>query len=188
MLLYLLYWLLAPILWILLFPACLFNNKIRHHWVNERKTWRSVEKKWKEQKNGKIVVLFHAASAGEFEQLKPILKKMDRKRFFIIQSFFSPTVFNIEKNTPLADTTCYHPFDFPWSAWRFFKRMNIQYYITSRNDIWPSHLYIANRMKIHSALINANLYRKSHYKFYFFRMFYQKVFNQFDLILTGSDR
>ena len=28
MLLYLLYWLLAPILWILLFPACLFNTKI----------------------------------------------------------------------------------------------------------------------------------------------------------------
>ncbi len=98
MLLYLLYWLIAPILWILLFPACLFNTKIRHHWLNERKTWRSVEKKYQEQKNEKIVVLFHAASTGEFEQLKPILKQMDRTRFFIIQSFFSPTVFNIEKN------------------------------------------------------------------------------------------
>ena len=136
----------------------------------------------------KTVVLFHAASSGEFEQLQPILEKMDRNRFFILQSFFSPTVYKHEKNTKLADAVCYHPFDFAWSAWFFFRRMNNQYYITTRNDIWPTHLYIAKMMGIHTALINANLYRESHYKSYFFRNFHQKVLEHFDLILTGSDR
>ena len=135
MFLYLLYWLIAPILWMLLIPACIFNAKIRHHWLNEHKSWKSARKKIKIDNNKKTVVLFHAASSGEFEQLQPILKKMDRNRFFILQTFFSPTVYKCEKNTPLADAVCYHPFDFFWSAWLFFNRMNIQYYITTRNDI-----------------------------------------------------
>ena len=188
MLLYLLYWLLTPILWILLLPACLINTKIRHHWLSENSSWKSAKKIINKDSSKKTVVLFHAASTGEYEQLQPVLKKMDRNRFFILQSFFSPTVYKYEKNTKLADAVCYHPFDFFWSAWFFFRRMNIQYYITTRNDIWPTHLYIARLMGIHTALINANLYRESHYRSYFLRNFHQKVLRHFDLILTGSDR
>jgi len=188
MLLYLLYWLLAPILWLLLLPACLVNKKIRHHWLNENRSWKSASIKIKENRRKRIVVLFHASSAGEFEQLQPILNVMDRNRFFILQTFFSPTVYKSEKNTLLADAVCYHPFDFFWSALFFFRRMNIQYYITTRNDIWPTHLYTAKLMGIKTALINANLYRESHYKFYLIRSFYRKVFSYFDSIVTSSDR
>ena len=188
MLLYLLYWILAPIMWLLLLPACLINTKIRHHWINENSSWKSARKIIHKDGNKKIVVLFHAASSGEFEQLKPILEKMDRNRFFILQSFFSPTVYEYEKTTKLADAVCYHPFDFFWSAWIFFNRMNIQYYITTRNDIWPVHLYIAKMMGIHTALINANFYREYHYRSYFLRNFYRIVLRHFDIILTGSDR
>ncbi len=188
MFLYLLYWILAPILWLLLLPACLFNTKIRLHWLNEYSSWKSAEKKINKDGSKKTVVLFHAASAGEFEQLQPVLKKMDRNRFFILQSFFSPTVYIKEKNTKFANAVCYHPFDFIWSAWFFLRRMNIKYYITTRNDIWPNHLYIARLMGIHTILINANLYREFHYRSYFLRSFNQKVLGQFDLILTGSDR
>ena len=188
MLLYLLYWLLAPILWLLLLPACLVNTKIRHHYLNEKSSWKSARGKIKKDTSKRVVVLFHAASSGEFEQLQPILMKMDRDRFFILQSFFSPTVYKNEKTTTLADAVCYHPFDFPWSSWIFFRRMKIQYYITTRNDIWPTHLYIAKLLGIHTALINANLYRESHYRSFFLRSFHQKVLMHFDLILTGSDR
>ena len=86
-----LYWLLAPIFWILLLPACLFNPKIRHHWLTENSSWKSAEKKINKAENMKTIVLFHAASSGEFEQLQPVLEQVDRNRFFIIQSFFSPT-------------------------------------------------------------------------------------------------
>ena len=111
MFLYLLYWLLSPILWILLFPACLINAKIRHHWLTENRSWKSASKKIKMYGNGKTVVLFHAASSGEFEQLQPVLKEMDRNKFFILQSFFSPTVYikEKEKNThnPIPRTVLY---------------------------------------------------------------------------------
>ena len=133
-------------------------------------------------------VLFHAASAGEFEQLQPILKKVDRSRYFVLLTFFSPTVFLTEKETALADAVCYHPFDFPWSAWFFFRKMEIQYYIITRNDIWPTHLFIAQKLGIITVLINANLYRDNHYTSWYFRLLFKQVFNQFNLILTGSER
>lgn len=186
MILLLLYWLLTPILWIIIIISSCFNHKIRHHWLNERKTWLSVKKICKN--NDKSIVLFHASSKGEFEQLKPILYKINREKYFILQTFFSPTVYKIEKDTSLADAICYHPFDFFWNAIFFFRLINIQYYITTRNDIWPTHLFIAKWIGINTILINANVYKDSHYKSFFLKRFYKIIFQKFDLILTGSDR
>ena len=62
-------------------------------------------------KQNKKVLLFHAASAGEFEQIQPILRGINRDEFFIVQSFTSPTAYNIDQNTHLYDIKCYHPFD-----------------------------------------------------------------------------
>ena len=188
MLFYLLYWLLAPILWILLIPACFFNFKIRHHWINERKTIKSSKNKIQKNSKNKKVVHFHAASMGEFEQLQPILKKMDRSQFFILLSFFSPTGYQHENKTQLADAVCYHPFDFIWSAWGFFRSMKIKYYITTRNDLWPNHLFIAKKLGINTILINANIYQESHYKSFFLKNIFKYILNQFNMILTGSQR
>ncbi len=188
MLLLSLYWLLSPILWILLPVFAIFTPKLRHHWLNQNATLDEAEKRRKETGNRKQVVLFHAASTGEFEQLKPVLKKVDRSRYFILLTFFSPTIFTIEKDTPLADAVCYHPFDFPWSAKMFFRKFDIQYYIITRNDIWPTHLFMAQKLGIYTVLINANLYRENHYNSWFLRKFMKQVFSQFNLILTGSER
>ena len=183
-----LYWLLSPVLWILLPLIAIINPKVRHHWFHEKKTLKLAQEIIQQNRKSKTVVLFHAASTGEFEQLKPVLSRMDRAQYFILLSFFSPTVFTSEKNTLLADAVCYHPFDFPWSARSFFRRLNIKYYIITRNDIWPTHLFIAKLMGIHTVLINANLYRKYHYTSWLYRSFFKQVLGQFNLILTSSER
>ena len=183
-----LYWLISPILWILLPVFVIFNTKIRHHWLHERSSWKEALIRRQEIGYRRKAVLFHASSAGEFEQLQPILKKVDRSRYFVLLTFFSPTVFLTEKDTALADAVCYHPFDFPWSAWFFFRKMEIQYYIITRNDIWPTHLFIAQKLGIITILINANLYRDNHYTSWYFRLLFKQIFNQFNLILTGSAR
>ena len=108
-----LYWLLTPVLWVLLPLIECINPKVRHHWFHEKETRELAQEKIQQNGNSKTVVLFHAASTGEFEQLQPVLDRIDRSQYFILLSFFSPTVFIREKNTPLADAVCYHPFDFP---------------------------------------------------------------------------
>ena len=150
MLLYFLYWLLSPLLWLILPVISIFQPKIRKHWLKEKSTWKKAGARLANGQAGKQVVVFHAASAGEFEQLKPILKRVDRNRFFIIQSFFSPTIYEKESETQLADAVVYHPFDFPWLARAFFQLLNINYYITTRHDLWPHHLRIAQKLGINA--------------------------------------
>ena len=183
-----LYWLLSSVLWILLPVFAIFNPKIRHHWLHERSSWKEALVRRQEIGDRRKAVLFHAASAGEFEQIKPILNKMDRESYFILLTFFSPTIYLKEKDTSLADAVCYHPLDFPWSAWFFFRKMEIQYYIITRNDIWPTHLYFAKKMGIYTALINANIFRDSHYKFGVLQGIIKQILVNFDLICTGSER
>jgi 3-deoxy-D-manno-octulosonic-acid transferase len=184
--LFILYWLISPILWVSIPFLSIFNFKIRHHWLNQKSSINNVKKLFN-NKNTPIIH-FHAASSGEYEQLKPILTKIRGENYLILLSFFSPTIYKTECNTTLADAVCYHPFDLPWEAYTFFKAFKIKYYITTRNDIWPNHLFIAKKMGITTILINANLYRKADYKNKINKYFLKIIFSKIDLILTGSER
>ena len=188
MFIFYIYWLISPILWVAISILSIFNSKIRHHWFHQYSSIKNAQSILNQKKNTKDVVLFHAASTGEFEQLKPILKKINRSKYFILITFFSPTIFKIENKTNLADAVCYHPFDLPWSAFIFFKKLNIKYYIITRNDLWPNHLLIAKNIGVKTVLINANLYRSSDYKKWPNNLIMRLIFSYIDLILTGSYR
>lgn len=185
---YLLYYLLSPFLWILLHFFALFHPKLRKHILGQKSSVNQAVNYLNANRRDKTLVIFHAASAGEFEQLKPILKKIDRQKYFILQTFFSPTIFEKENQNPLFDTCCYHPFDFPWSARSFFGRIDPDYYILTRHDLWPHHLRIAQEKSIKTILINANLHDQSGRLKPLFRNFNRWLFSKLDLILTGSER
>ena len=91
MFLYYIYILLTPFFYFI-YIASIFNSKIYSNLFLYKKTLNEVY--YKLNKNSKTVILFHAASAGEFEQLKPILIRLDREKFFIVQSFTSSTIYN----------------------------------------------------------------------------------------------
>ena len=88
MFLYIVYLLLLPLVIILVLLLSLVNQKIRKNLINGFKTRANARKYIKQQASNKDVIIMHAASAGEFEQLKPILRDIDRSRYFIIQTFF----------------------------------------------------------------------------------------------------
>jgi 3-deoxy-D-manno-octulosonic-acid transferase len=148
-----------------------FNKKIFQHINNYSTSLQNVLDAIETIDRKKTtILLFHAASAGEFEQLKPILSKINREKYYIVQSFTSPTIFNKECNNNLFDICCYHPLDFFWKSYYFFKKINPQAYIVTRHDIWPNHLFVTKILNIKSFYINANLHKnsiwiKSYYKF-----------------------
>ncbi len=187
MFLYLLYLILSPILWIITFFLSFFNEKIGKHFWGGFSSINHAITKIRSSNPSKKVVVFHAASAGEYEQLKPILKKIDRDKTFILLTFFSPTIFEKEKSTQLADAVCYHPFDFPWSALYFFIKTTSAKYVITRHDIWPTHIFIANLLGINTVFINANLYPNSMRLSTGMKSVNRWMFHQFDLILTGSE-
>ena len=149
---------------IVLLLLSIFNTKIRANYYNSYKQLFKLLKLSDDiKKSNKKVLMFHAASAGEYEQIKPILRGINRSEFFIVQTFTSPTIFNIESlyGEDLYDLKCYHPFDVFWLSYAFFKIIRPEKYIITRHDLWPGHILMANHFQIPIYYINANIHKNS---------------------------
>ena len=188
MILYIVYLLLLPIVIIFVLLLSLINHKIRRNLINGTRTRLNVIAHIKKHRANKDLIIMHAASAGEFEQLKPILRRIDRNKYFIVQTFLSPTIYEVESTNPLFDVCCYHPLDFPISAFVFLNSFDPKIYLTTRHDVWPHHLVIAKLLNIKCYLINANLYENSKRFTPIIKTFNKFIFNKFDKILTGSEQ
>lgn len=177
-----------PVVIILVLLLSLINQKIRKNLINGFVTRSKAKKYLDKHSSGKDIIIMHAASAGEFEQLKPILREMDRNKYFIVQTFQSPTIYEYEYDNNLFDVSCYHPLDFPWSAFLFLNSFKPKIYLTTRHDIWPHHLVVAKLLNIKCYLINANLYNESKRLYPLAKSFNKFIFNKFDKILTASSQ
>ena len=154
MILYIIYFLLSPIYWVLTIISLLFNNKIKVRWDNYNSLfYKSVQRV---KATSKKVLLFHAASNGELEQIKLIFRIIDRKQYFIFLTISSPSSFNHVPEDDV-DAYCYQAFDFPWVVNKFFKEIKPEKYIITRHDIWPHHMVISRFYCKNLFLINANL-------------------------------
>ena len=186
MLLYIIYFLLTPILWLVIVVSSVFQFKIRENYYSFYKKVRVIKKYIKNSNNTKKILLFHAASAGEYEQLKPLLRLINKDEYFIIQSFSSPTIYNKEKKSMLFDFSCYHPFDLPWLSFYFFLSLQPEKYIITRHDIWPGHIIIAKILKISIYYINANIHKNSIWLRWYCKSLSQYVFRQFTRVIVPS--
>ncbi|SEO93605.1 3-deoxy-D-manno-octulosonic-acid transferase [Mucilaginibacter gossypiicola] len=109
--------------------AALFNNKAKL-WVTGRKNIAFVRIE--------SCIWFHFASLGEFEQGRPILEAMrslhpEKK---IVITFFSPSGYEIRKNTPLADYVYYLPLDTAQNARKFIDTINPEIVIFTKYEYW----------------------------------------------------
>ena len=188
MIFYFLYFLFSVFIYFVIHLLKFFSKKIYLNLKFQNKTLLNIAKKINSNEiNHKKILLFHAASAGEFEQIKPILRKIDRSKYYIIQSFTSSTVYNIENKNKLFDISCYHPYDFIWKSYVFFKSIKPTAYIVSRHDIWPMHLRIAKFLNIKTIYINANLHKKSIWIQGAMRYFSKAIFKNIDLCIVPSE-
>ena len=178
---YILYFLLSPLIFLELIILSFFSKKIRDRLFTGNKIRRIAKKELESP------IVFHAASAGEFEQIKPVLRGRSKTNT-IIQTFFSPTIYNKEKESKLFDYCCYHPFDFPWTAYLFFKRIKPVKYIINRHDIWPHHIFFAKKFNVQIIYINANLKSDSLRLNPIFKSFHKWLFKKIDIIIAPSNK
>ena len=124
MIAYIVYFLISILMGIVLLLLSIFNAKIRANYYNSYKQiFKLLQLSGDIKNSNRKVLMFHAASAGEYEQIKPILRGLNRSEFFIVQTFTSPTIYNITSvnEEALYDIKCYHPFDIFWLSYSFFK-------------------------------------------------------------------
>ncbi len=110
--------------------AALFNAKAGR-WVNGRR-----EQKVTSFPSG--CIWFHFASLGEFEQGRPVLEQLrliyPGEKFAI--TFFSPSGYEIRKNTPLADAVYYLPLDTAANALEFIEALQPRFAVFTKYEYW----------------------------------------------------
>ena len=81
---------------------------------------------------------FHFASLGEFEQGRPLLEHVRKHQpeTKIVVTFFSPSGYEIRKNTPLADAVYYLPLDTAANARAFIEAINPSVAVFTKYEYW----------------------------------------------------
>ncbi|RLD27178.1 MAG: 3-deoxy-D-manno-octulosonic acid transferase [Bacteroidetes bacterium] len=107
-------------------------------------------------------IWFHCASLGEFEQGMPIISAIkdtfpDHK---IVLTFFSPSGYEIKKQTPLADVVAYLPFDTKRNAKKFISAVHPSMAIFVKYEIWPNYLFELQEQKVPALLVSGS-FRKN---------------------------
>ncbi|QKJ32711.1 3-deoxy-D-manno-octulosonic acid transferase [Mucilaginibacter mali] len=107
-----------------------FFNKKAALWINGRKNIAL--------KPLKGCAWFHFASLGEFEQGRPVLEALKAKYPAkpIVVTFFSPSGYEIRKNTPLADAVYYLPLDTATNARHFIDTLQPEMAIFTKYEYW----------------------------------------------------
>lgn len=174
-----------PIFWIVSF----FNHKLRDGLSGQREIPEQLVRFNHQRDAKKKVIWLHAASAGEFEQMKPLVSRLaGDPRYHLVQTVTSPTIYLKIFTDKRFDVVTYLPWDLPWRVSRFIKRLQPTIFINTRHDLWPNLLRSLRKNRIPSILINANLYGSSKRLRPFWRGINGAVFNQIDHIFTGTER
>nr|WP_298237687.1 glycosyltransferase N-terminal domain-containing protein [uncultured Algibacter sp.] len=162
-----------------------FNIKIKLGVIGRSKTFGILQ----DNLNAKSKTLwFHCASLGEYEQGLPIFKEL-RRHFYqhkIVLSFFSPSGYEIRKNTPIADIVIYLPLDTRRNAKQFINIVNPELTVFVKYDIWPNFLNEIKTRNLRAVLISA-LFRKNQPYFKFYGKTLKQALFSFEHIFTQNE-
>jgi len=88
------------------------------------------------------VLWFHCASLGEYEQGVPVMEALKKKYpdHILLVTFFSPSGYEIKKNSTLADVIVYLPIDTKKNAKRFVKLVTPKLAVFVKYEFWPNYL------------------------------------------------
>jgi 3-deoxy-D-manno-octulosonic-acid transferase len=132
---------------------------------------------------------FHCASLGEYEQGLPVFKAIRNqyKNHKIVLTFFSPSGYEIRKNSDVADCIVYLPIDTQKNARRFLDIVNPKLTVFVKYDIWPNYLKEIKKRHGRAILISA-LFRKNQSYFKFYGGFMRQKLFAFEHIFTQDEQ
>jgi 3-deoxy-D-manno-octulosonic-acid transferase len=138
--------------------VALFHPKIKLFVQGRRQTYSILNDKIRKEDK---TIWVHVASLGEFEQGLPIIERLKASypNYQLVVTFFSPSGFEVKKNTDVADAVVYLPMDTRKNAKRFVELVNPALAIFVKYEIWPNYLKELKEKKVPVLLISA-MFRK----------------------------
>ena len=140
-----------------------FFNKKASLWVKGRKdVFEKLRTAFASRSSGEKTVWMHCASLGEFEQGRTLLEALRRERpeVKILLTFFSPSGYELRRNSPLADVVAYLPADTPDNVRRFLDIVQPQLVIFVKYEFWYGYLSALKKRQIPLVLVAA-VFRKN---------------------------
>ena len=127
------------------------------------------------------VIWVHAASLGEFEQGLPVIQQIRTEfpEYKILLTFFSPSGYEVKKNTPAADLVCYLPLDTATNVDEFLKCANPKIAIFVKYEIWPNYFKGLRKRGVPLLLISA-IFKKEQIYFKWYGGFMRNSLKQVD--------
>lgn len=150
----LLYSLIVSLSWAVLQVIALFHAKIALFVKGRQRTAAMLEGALTDKDK---VIWIHAASLGEYEQGLPIMKKLRaaHPHYKLLLTFFSPSGFEVKKNTDAADVVAYLPMDTPKKVKRFLDLARPQLALFIKYEVWPNYFAALEERSIPLVLISA---------------------------------
>lgn len=134
------------------------------------------------------IIWFHCASAGEFEQGKPLIEEL--KKIYpshkILVSFFSPSGYDAARNYQHADLITYLPADTRKNAKRFIGLINPQLVVFVKYEYWYNHLSAVAFRHIPLLMISA-IFRKEQLFFKWYGRFYRQMLFLFRYLFVQDE-
>ena len=133
-------------------------------------------------------IWFHAASLGEFEQGLPVIEAVKHKfpKHKIVVSFFSPSGYEIKKNTTLAHLTVYLPLDSKNNATTFLDLLHPEFVFFIKYEFWPNYLHELKKREITTYLISG-IFRSNQVFFKKYGSFFRNALFAFDYFFVQNE-
>ncbi|MFY7727904.1 MAG: 3-deoxy-D-manno-octulosonic acid transferase, partial [Flavobacterium sp.] len=127
------------------------------------------------------VIWFHAASLGEYEQGLPVMEKMRMlyPSHKILVTFFSPSGYEVRKNSTAADVVVYLPMDTLKNVKKFLKLTHPDIAFFIKYEFWPNYLFELKKANVPTYLISG-LFRPNQVFFKWYGSLYRKAFKSFN--------
>jgi 3-deoxy-D-manno-octulosonic-acid transferase len=133
-------------------------------------------------------VLFHTASLGEFEHIRPVIQALKENYQTVnIVTFFSPSGYDNVGQSKGLDFHFYLPFDFPHNWQKIYEVIKPSMVIIAKHDVWPGQVWTADKHNLPIFLINASLSAKSSRTRWGVKSFLKYVYRDFTEIFAISD-
>ena len=104
----------------------------------------------------------------------------------IVITFFSPSGYEVKKNTAVADAVCYLPMDTQGNAKRFLETIQPDLAIFVKYEVWPNYLKALENKKIPALLVSA-IFKKEQIYFKSYGRFMRKALGRFSYYFVQDE-
>ena len=133
-------------------------------------------------------IWFHAASLGEFEQGRPLIERIRKEypQYKILQTFFSPSGYEVRKNYDGADIVCYLPIDTPSNVKKFVDLVNPCMVFFVKYEFWQNYLNSLYKRGIPVYSVSS-IFRPGQIFFRWYGKGYQRVLKTFAHLFVQNE-